>query len=288
MVRQTAIIAALLLLLAAFGARGVFFGHQLYHGAAVNLAKEQRDDTWWREAEAKVERGQKGMRLASKLLQPRIISRGNREDKVVALTFDDGPHPAKVEELLDLLNDLDVKATFFVVGMMVERHPELIKMEAAAGHEVEDHSFSHVNLSKLPEQDCETEYMACSDLIYHVLGTHPKFCRPPGGQATPYVMEAAARNHLVTAMWSDDPKDYANPGDDLIIERLMDHVSPGAIILLHEGVDQTMEILPDLVNSLRAQGYTFVTMEQLYANSHPSSRPRTSFGRDASFSRTLR
>ncbi len=282
MVKQTAIVATLLLLLFAFGARGVIFPKQLYHGTTVNVAREQRDDVWWKGAEAEVEKQSKDLRLANRTLQPRIIRRGNPDEKVVALTFDDGPHAGKAQELLDLLKDLDVKATFFVVGMMVEKHPELIKMEADAGHEVEDHSFSHVNLSKVPEEESDIEYRACSDLIYHVIGTRPKFCRPPGGQATPAVMEAAARNHLVTAMWSDDPKDYSNPGDDLIIQRLMDHVSPGAVILLHEGVDETMQVLPSLVATLRSEGYSFVTMDQLYSKTKPPVRAHPQLGRVAS------
>jgi peptidoglycan/xylan/chitin deacetylase (PgdA/CDA1 family) len=283
MTKKAAIVFSLLLVLAAFGAQRVIFGDNLYHGVAVNEAVEQRQDSWWQEAQAKVDKQDSDIHLATRVIQPKIIKRGNPEEKLVALTFDDGPHVGKVEELLDLLRDLDVKATFFVVGKMVEKHPELIKMEADAGHEVEDHSFSHVNLSKVPERDAEIEYRACSDLIYHVLGTRPKFCRPPGGQATPAVMEAAAKNHLVTAMWSDDPKDYSNPGPEVIEDRLMTHVSNGAVILLHEGVDETMQVLPNLVQKLRSEGYKFVTMDQLYAGVKPGTPNRVSYGQTAAY-----
>jgi peptidoglycan/xylan/chitin deacetylase (PgdA/CDA1 family) len=266
MFKQTALVATLLLLLGAYGASKIFKGDQLYHGVSVNAAVEQRQDSWWQAAQAETNKRDRNFQLANEVIVPKIIYRGNSDEKVVALTFDDGPHPKKVEELLALLKSLNVKASFFVVGKMVEKHPELIKMEAAAGNEVEDHSFSHVNLSKIPETDVETEYRACSDLIYHILGKRPRFCRPPGGQATPSVMEGAARNHLITAMWSDDPKDYSNPGANLIADRLMQHVSNGAVILLHEGVDETMTVLPGLVQRLRDEGYRFELLSKLYAD----------------------
>lgn len=243
----------------------------IFHGDAENLAVEQRQDKWWKTAEAEVDRG-RGFQLASRQPEPQIFLRGNPQDKLVALTFDDGPHPGKVQQLLGVLRALNVKATFFVIGKMVERHPELIRLEAAEGHEVEDHSFSHVNLSKIPEREVDIEYRACSDLIDHVIGVRPRFGRPPGGQATPAVAEGAAENRLVTAMWSDDPKDYANPGAETIEQRVLRHVSSGGVILLHEGVEQTVDVLPDLVHRLRAEGYRFVTMDQLYSLSKPPKR----------------
>jgi peptidoglycan/xylan/chitin deacetylase (PgdA/CDA1 family) len=172
-----------------------------------------------------------------------------------------------------LLRDLRIKATFFVVGKMVEKNPDLVRLEVAQGHEIGDHSFSHVNLSRISEQEAEVEYQACKDLIKQTVGFYPTFCRPPGGQATPAVLRAAAKCGLSTVMWTDDPRDYENPGPDVILERLMRHVSNGAVILLHEGVDESMEVLPTLVNTLRNEGYRFVTMSELAGTLRENRNP---------------
>ena len=266
MVKTTACVAGLILAFAALSYTRAGASNPVYHGVAVNTAVEQRQDIWWKEAQFQVDDEK-----LSDNASPKILFKGNPDEKEIALTFDDGPHPGKVESLLGLLNQLDVKATFFVVGKMVEKHPELIRMEEAAGDEIADHSFSHVNLSKIPEDEVQIEYSACKDLLRHITGKDPMFCRPPGGQATPEVMRAAAKCDLTTAMWSDDPKDYANPGPDAILERTLQHATPGGIILLHEGVDETMEVLPTLVNTLRGEGYRFVTMSQLAADSRHGS-----------------
>jgi peptidoglycan/xylan/chitin deacetylase (PgdA/CDA1 family) len=267
MVKTTACVAGLILVFAAFAltrhanANGKADG--LYHGATENTAVEQRQDSWWQEAKVEVT-DDKSWRWDA----PKILYRGNPELKEIALTFDDGPHPGKVQELLNVLDQLDVRATFFVVGKMVEKHPELIKMEEEHGDEIADHSFSHVDLAKIPEDEVEIEYAACKDLIKKVTGKDPLFCRPPGGQATPEVMRGAAKCDLTTAMWSDDPKDYANPGPDVILQRTLEHANPGGIILLHEGVDETMQVLPQIVNTLRSEGYRFVTMSELAEDAH--------------------
>ncbi|HWD39655.1 MAG TPA: polysaccharide deacetylase family protein [Fimbriimonas sp.] len=260
---------------------------RVYHGSLVNTATEQRQDRWWQQARREIESEPPHMIHLAMRRRPDIIYRGNSEDKVVALTFDDGPHPEKAEELLNLLRQMNVKATFFVVGKMVERHPEIVRMEASEGHEIGNHSFSHVNLSKIPEEDVEVEYRACQDLLKQVIGHGARYCRPPGGQTTPAVMRAAANCAMSTAMWSDDPKDYANPGADVIQDRVLDHLSNGAIILLHEGVDETMRILPRLVTELRSEGYRFVTMSQLEATlkNEREERQPTSVARLATFSR---
>jgi peptidoglycan/xylan/chitin deacetylase (PgdA/CDA1 family) len=267
MVKTTACVAGLILAFAAFSyTRARASSNLVYHGVAVNTAVEQRQDGWWKEAQVQIDDEK-----ATEDARPKILFHGNPTEKEIALTFDDGPHVGKVEELLGLLNQLDVKATFFVVGKMVEKHPELVRMEAAAGNEIADHSLSHVNLSKIPEDEVQIEYSACKDLLRHITGKDPLFCRPPGGQATPEVMRAAAKCDLTTAMWSDDPKDYANPGTDVILQRTLDKAAPGGIILLHEGVDETMQVLPAIVNTLRNEGYRFVTMSELAADSRHHS-----------------
>jgi len=235
----------------------------VYHGSSVNAAVEERNDRWWKDARLEVQQ----RRRPGYIAHTPVFYHGDPALKEVALTFDDGPHPGKVQKLLAILRQLDLKATFFVVGKMAEKHPELVRMEAAAGNEIADHSFSHVNLSKLPADEVEIEYLACKNLIQRITGKAPRFCRPPGGRATEAVVEGAEKCGLITTMWSDDPKDYSNPGSDQIESDLLDHVTNGGILLLHEGVEETMQVLPDIVRTLRASGFKMVTVSQLMEDS---------------------
>lgn len=267
MAKATALVAAIILVFGAFAISHSKTGDGLYHGSKVNLAVEQRQDAWWQQANREVKQ-RTNDRSELEGDAARVLYHGAPDLKELALTFDDGPHPGRAEKLVSLLDELNVKATFFVVGKMVEKHPELVLLEAEHGNEVEDHSFSHVNLSRIPEDEVETEYLSCKNLLKNILKREPRFCRPPGGRATSNVIKAAADCGLTTTMWSDDPKDYSNPGADEILQRTLDRAAPGGIILLHEGVEETMQILPNLVNTLRNHGYRFVTMSQLEADTN--------------------
>jgi peptidoglycan/xylan/chitin deacetylase (PgdA/CDA1 family) len=241
----------------------------LYHGVAVNTAVEDRKSPYWQEAYEQTST-HPGLIASARFKSPfpgRIIA-GSHWLPEVALTFDDGPHPKTVARLVQELKDLNVKATFFEVGKMVEKHPELVKLEADAGNEIANHTFSHVNLSKIPEEEAAVEYRACNLLLEGIVKHPIRFCRPPGGRSDPDVFRAAAVEGLSTVLWTDDPLDYSNPGEQEIFDRTMKCLGNGGIILLHEGVDQTMDILPKLVAEIRSQGYRIVTVGQLVEDTH--------------------
>lgn len=185
------------------------------------------------------------------------------EPKTIALTFDDGPHPAWTPRLLQILKQIDVKATFFVVGKMVEKNPWLVRDEVAAGHDVGNHTYHHYNLDLLREVQIEREYKACSDAVQRATGIRPIFCRPPGGRFDCDVVKAAASQRLWTVLWTDDPGDFARPDVRTLTERIDHQMKNGGILLLHDGIPQTLQILPNLVAQLRARGYRFVTCSQL-------------------------
>jgi peptidoglycan/xylan/chitin deacetylase (PgdA/CDA1 family) len=241
---------------------------RLFHGVAVNTAIEDRRDPYWKMAYA--EALKQPALLASKPeleLYPGRIERGSTDLKEIALTFDDGPHETTAHQLVQELKSLNLRATFFEVGKMAEKHPELVREEAAAGNEIANHSFSHVNLSKIPETEVYTEYRACNLLLKKILGYQPRFCRPPGGNSDPRVFQAAALNGLSTVLWTNDPSDYANPGEDVILERSLKHLNDGGILLLHEGVRETMSLLPLLTKEIRDRGYKIVTVGELVRDS---------------------
>lgn len=230
----------------------------------INPAVEMRQDPYWQEAAAEIRHREPFLHLANSFgAFDRKIIHGDLAQKTIALTFDDGPHYKFTPQLLKTLADLHVKATFFVVGKMVEKHPELVRMEAEAGHEVGNHTFSHVTLTKISPEDVMTEYRACNDLIQGITGSAPRFCRPPGGDYNQEVIEAASNLGMTTTLWTDDPADFDRPSDVVLLQRTLDNATNGGIILLHDGIPQTLRVLPTLVNTLRSRGYRFVTMTQL-------------------------
>jgi peptidoglycan/xylan/chitin deacetylase (PgdA/CDA1 family) len=198
---------------------------------------------------------------------PRIYQ-GNAHVKEVALTFDDGPHPKFTPTLLEILKKENVKATFFVVGRMVELHPDLVKAENEAGHDIENHTFSHPKLPTLDTAQIVHEWEACNEAIKSVIGVEPKFCRPPGGEYNNLVLEAAHVCGLTPVFWTVAPKDFRYPTSATIRERVLGKIRPGGIILFHDGIPETMAALPDIIETLRKEGYQFVTISELAKGLH--------------------
>jgi peptidoglycan/xylan/chitin deacetylase (PgdA/CDA1 family) len=191
------------------------------------------------------------------------IWRGDPKRKEIALTFDDGPHPAFTPRLLDLLQQLHVKATFFLVGKKVEEAPEVVARIVHDGHEIGNHTYHHSNLSKIPVESIESEIQRGNEAIRRACGRTPTLFRPPGGHHDDSILAAAEKLGMTTVLWTDDPADFANPGPDVIEHRILDQVGSGADVLLHDGVEQTLAVLPDLVARLRREGYSFVTMSEM-------------------------
>ncbi len=188
------------------------------------------------------------------------LVRGNPARKEIALTFDDGPHGYRTEQLLDLLKRENVKATFFVVGKMVDKYPDLVRRAAAEGHEIGNHTYDHLRLPGLPPALVEAELREGDAAITRAIGSSVRLYRPPGGEYDQQVVEAAGRLGDVMVLWTDDPGDFTQPGAIVIEQRALRSIEPGAILLLHDGIAQTLQILPDLIHNLRQQGYRFVTV----------------------------
>lgn len=233
-----------------------------------NPAIEDRADRYWSKAYREVYRSpdelaaQDARERRNGEALPKLI-RGNPNRREIALTFDDGPHPAFTARLLDLLKAEGVPATFFVVGKKAEAAPGLVRRMVAEGHEVGNHTFSHVTLTKIPVLDVAAEYRATSDLIGRLIGKRPAYCRPPGGDYDPDVIRAANAEGMTTVLWTDDPGDYANPAADVLLRRATDRLENGAIILLHDGPASTLATLPAFIAGARARGFKFVSLHDL-------------------------
>ncbi len=189
--------------------------------------------------------------------------RGDPARREIALTFDDGPHPAYTARLLDLLRGLHVHATFFLVGKKVDQAPEMVARIASEGHEVGNHTYHHINLDRLPDALIVNEIRLGNEAVKRACGVEPTCFRPPGGHHGEAVMRAAARLNMRTILWTDDPADFAKPGPEVIEGRVCQNVGAGSDILLHDGIEQTLQVLPDMVARLRRDGYHFVTISQM-------------------------
>jgi len=198
-------------------------------------------------------------------LRYRKLIRGNPADRTVALTFDDGPHPQYTPKLLAILDRYGVRATFFVVGEMAAKYPRLIRAEKAAGHLIANHTYHHVNLTSIPISQIGVEWQACQDVIKAITGETMRYCRPPGGDYDRDVILAATELGLTTVLWTDDPGDYASPGDRTIETRVLDRISSGGIILLHDGVQQTVDVLPQIIERLQTRGFRLQTVADMRA-----------------------
>jgi len=197
------------------------------------------------------------------------IRRGNPYVKEVALTFDDGPHPHYTAKLLAILNYYRVPATFFMVGVQAERYPEWVRMVHQEGHEIGCHTYDHFRLVNLPLDEQIYQIEEFSNLINQLTGTKPHLLRPPGGQYNHFTVDLMNRNGMALGLWTINTKDTAPQADwRSIYRRVLEEVQPGAIILMHDGTDVTVEMLPALIETLQRRGYSFVTMSQMMAHAN--------------------
>nr|WP_235941544.1 polysaccharide deacetylase family protein [Paenibacillus puerhi] len=191
------------------------------------------------------------------------------EEKVIALTFDDGPDETDTPAILDLLKQYDAKATFFVIGKRVEQFPELVKREMREGHEIANHTYSHMYFTKkISESKIEEQLSKAEHAIADVTGQKTKLFRPPGGYYSERVVRAAKKAGYLVVMWSwhQDTEDWNTPGVNKIVKKVLDHAHNGDIVLFHdhvEGRTQTVEALKQILPELQARGYRFVTVSEL-------------------------
>jgi peptidoglycan/xylan/chitin deacetylase (PgdA/CDA1 family) len=192
-----------------------------------------------------------------------VIRRGARKGLKIALTFDDGPHPQFTPKLVEILKSANVPATFFMIGHMADSYPDMVKLAAKNGFEIGNHTYSHVTLTKLTNEEADTEYKATNDILKKLTGKSPRYCRPPGGDFDLNVLEAAFGEGLTTVLWTDDPGDYSNPGDSILLETETAKLSGGGIILLHDGSQDTIDTLAKFIESCKRRGFQFVSLDDL-------------------------
>lgn len=202
-----------------------------------------------------------------------IIKKGNNDEKVIALTFDDGPDKDYTPQILDILKENNVKATFFVVGENVKSNSDIIKRQYQEGHEIGNHTFTHINVSKNGYNEIYKEINNTQKLVKDVIGIEPKIFRPPYRAISKPMCNIVKENNMNIVLWSDlDSRDWSNPGTYYIVDTITSKVKNGTIILLHDynklrnKKSQTIQALEIVIPKLKEMGYKFVTVSELIEN----------------------
>lgn len=202
-----------------------------------------------------------------------IIKKGNDDEKIIALTFDDGPDKDFTPQVLDILKKNDIKATFFVVGENVGWNPEILKRQYEEGHEIGNHTFTHINVSKRRYEDIYKEINDTQEAIKKVIGEEPKLFRPPYRAISKDMCNIIKKKDMNIILWSNlDPRDWSNPGVNYIVDTITSKVQNGTIILLHDynnlrsKKSQTIQALEIVIPKLKEMGYKFVTVSELIDN----------------------
>jgi peptidoglycan/xylan/chitin deacetylase (PgdA/CDA1 family) len=181
----------------------------------------------------------------------------------IALTIDDGPHPTYTPQMLDLLAEFHVPATFSLIGEQVTEYPQLVKRLVTAGHQVSDHTMTHpINLPQLSAAKIKEEIGDAHDRIAQLTGVAPKFFRSPGGAWSAQVLDTAAERGMVSIDWAVDPRDWARPGTGSITTSLLG-AKAGDILLCHDGGgdrSETIQALRTVIPALQKRGLTFVAL----------------------------
>lgn len=211
--------------------------------------------------------------VASHVIEKPIAAIARRRDarpgeKIIALTFDDGPWPKQTEAVLSILKKNNVVATFFEIGAQAKGRPYLTRAVLAAGMEIGNHTFKHLILTKVSAAQVKTQILRGEQTITKAGHVRPTIFRPPGGEMNGAVVAEARREGLRIVMWDIDPNDWRKPPVATIVRRVIGQAKPGAIVLMHDGGgdrSHTIAALPKIIHLLKKKGYTFVTIDELFA-----------------------
>lgn len=188
------------------------------------------------------------------------------EEKVVALTFDDGPHPTYTVQILNLLEQYEAKGTFFIVGEHAENNPEIVLNMYEDGHEIANHTYTHPFTTSVPK--IMEEIKQTDDTLFSITGYSPKLFRPVEGNYHEKLVEEVVKEGYKIVMWSwhQDTEDWKDPGVNKIVNKVLNGIEEGNIVLFHDGGgnrEQTVKALSMILPELQKQGYKFITVSEM-------------------------
>lgn len=197
-----------------------------------------------------------------------FMTQGPRSKKI-ALTFDDVPDPRFTPQLLDVLRNYHVKATFFVVGSRAEKHPALVARMIREGHVIGNHSYNHPEFGKLNLNEFRSQIIRTENIISTLAGYKPRLIRPPYGEVSEQQLKWAKNHGYKLVNWNVDSLDWRGLPKAQVRNNILAHAGKGAIILQHGGggvgsnLSGTIQALPEVITIMRKRGYTFVTVPQM-------------------------
>ncbi len=181
----------------------------------------------------------------------------------IALTFDDGPSAAWTPALLDGLKERGVKATFFLIGENADKNPEIVKRMAEEGHLIGNHTYHHVELTKVSENEARLELADTSAVIVRITGKEPEYMRPPFGA---WQRKLEQEIQMLPVLWTIDPLDWTTENQDEIVNKVVTEAEENDIILLHDCYKSSIEAGLRIVDILQEEGFMFVTVDELLLN----------------------
>lgn len=186
-----------------------------------------------------------------------------RKEKVCSLTFDAAWGNEDTQQLIDILKKDNIQATFFVVGEWVEKYPESVKALSDAGHEVMNHSATHPHMPDLSAEQMTAEVQSCNEKIKAITGVQPTLFRPPYGDYNDTVVSTMRSIGMYSIQWDVDSLDWKNPAPSEITNRVVQNAQNGSIILFHNAAVNTPAALPDVIEGLKAKGFSFLPVSKL-------------------------
>ena len=202
-----------------------------------------------------------------------IIWHVNTSQKMIALTFDDGPSPTFTPQIIEILKKNNVKGTFFVIAKEAEKYPEIVRRAVYLGNEIGNHTYNHNYLNRYTEDEFRQELILAESAILKSARVKPKLFRPPGGYYNENIVKVSKKHGYKVIIWSweQQPVDWANPGTEAIIRRVLKNVGSGNIIVFHDrGGDrrQTVQALQPVIDGLKEKGFKMVTVSEMLDNGY--------------------
>ena len=186
-----------------------------------------------------------------------------KEAPKIAITFDDGPSTAWTGKLLDGLKERNVKGTFFLIGENVKKAPELVKREAEEGHLIGNHTYHHVEITRVSDEKAKEEILLTNEAITEITGNEVSYMRPPFGA---WQKKLEWELDVMPVMWTIDPLDWTTNNEDEIVNKVVTQAKENDIILLHDCYESSVNAALRIIDILQKEGYEFVTVDELIMN----------------------
>jgi peptidoglycan/xylan/chitin deacetylase (PgdA/CDA1 family) len=190
-----------------------------------------------------------------------MLKKMPKDEKFVALTFDDGPSRTTTPLILKVLQSRNVKATFFMLGEQAHKNSGLVEKVIQAGHELGNHTYSHLKLTRQPLEAIGKELQKTQEILTQY-SEDVHWFRPPYGLVNANIHAKAAEMGMYTVTWTVDSRDWKKTSGETIKKRVLKDVHPGSVILFHDTKDRTAQALPQIIEALQNDGYEFVTMTE--------------------------